>query len=620
MTRLTTLRRLLPPGGNTRNKNKKNKNHQKEESETWWKRTENDNDDDDEEEQQQEEEEDENSSRSRSRSRSSDHDDEQECHPTWNWQTQTHLSCPALHEFNLPLLTQQGALQFLACGGDRCTFQMDIIRMGGSDDDDDDYHHHHDDSTTQQQQVSQLVALKMVKLQSHQFRPTMYDHARRDSLTMEQLTASPYILNLYASCGVAQVLELATGGSLHDLIYRTRWHKWYQEQQQQQQLQQQLQRKTNHRGKESTARHNNNNNNHHDGGDHQDFFWSPNNPHDPNFSLLTALDQLRIAVQVTTAVADLHDQDITHNDLCCHQFVWVNGVYKLNDFHLSYFIYQRQRRQIRRQIQQQQQRPQLRSNNNNNNNHNLDSHDQSNHDNNNNTKFEKCWYHRTIHERYLLAHAPEESYSYETVINNEKADVYVLGNVLYYILTNEWIFERRQQRRVHGPTPHAAATTTHRLLALLRQGVRPSCPTHICANSTNTTTTTTSTTMGTMHPAHYAIWNAISNQLWLDKVEERSSARQVANYLHRELQRLLLTTTTTTMTVTTTTTTMQGNGSQPPQQQPSPQLPHDPLWGVVRVSIPPLPPDWSFRQDPTFELNFDEEEDDEEGEEHEEEQ
>ncbi|KAL7560487.1 hypothetical protein ACA910_020601 [Epithemia clementina (nom. ined.)] len=459
----------------------------------------------------------------------------------------------------------------------------------------------------------------------------MYDHARRDSLTMEQLTASPYILNLYASCGVSQLLELATRGSLHDLIYRTRWHLWYQEQrereqqQKQQQLQlQQLQQqgKNNHQVKEPpTARRHNNN--HDDGGDHQDFFWSPNNPHDPNFSLLTALDQLRIAVQVTTAVADLHDQDITHNDLCCHQFVWVNGVYKLNDFHLSYFIYQRQRRRRQIQQQQQQQRPQLR-NNNNNNNHNLDSHDQSNHDNNNNnnnnnnTKFEKCWHHRTIHERYLLAHAPEESYSYETVINNEKADVYVLGNVLYYILTNEWIFERRQQRRVHGPTPHAAAATTHRLLALLRQGVRPSCPTHICANSTNTTTTNTSTTMVTMHPAHYAIWNAISNQLWLDKVEERSSARQVANYLHRELQRLLLTTTTTTTTtVTTTTTTMQGNGSQP---QPPPQLPHDPLWGVVRVSIPPLPPDWSFRQDPTFELNFDEEDEDEEGDKDEEEQ
>jgi serine/threonine protein kinase len=99
---------------------------------------------------------------------------------------------------------------------------------------------------------------------------------------MERLSSLPFILDMYGNCGVAQLTELSRGGNLHDLIKIARLT-----------------------GSQ----------------------MSPDN-------------KLRIGYQVATAVGDLHSFDggmpsFTHNDLCCHQFVLIDAVYKLNDFHLA---------------------------------------------------------------------------------------------------------------------------------------------------------------------------------------------------------------------------------------------------------------------------------------------
>ena len=88
----------------------------------------------------------------------------------------------------------------------------------------------------------------------------------------------------YANCGVSQLTELAEGGNLHDQMKIARQH-----------------------------------------GDK-----------------MTPDDKLRIGYHVATAVADMHSIDgdepsMSHNDLCCHQFMFLDGVYKLNDFHLASF-------------------------------------------------------------------------------------------------------------------------------------------------------------------------------------------------------------------------------------------------------------------------------------------
>lgn len=111
----------------------------------------------------------------------------------------------------------------------------------------------------------------------------------QDATSLERLTASPYVSNVYGNCAVSQLTEYSSGGNLHDVIKRSRLG-------------------------------------------------------DSNFHDLSPLTKLKIGYQLITAVADLHSFEankvpsLAHNDICCHQFIFVNGIFKLNDFHLSVFI------------------------------------------------------------------------------------------------------------------------------------------------------------------------------------------------------------------------------------------------------------------------------------------
>ena len=191
------------------------------------------------------------------------------------------------------------------------------------------------------------LALKTPKFRKVNADKDKYESSRIDGMAMERLTSSQYVLSTYGYCGLSQVIEYGEGGSIHDLVKRARL----------------------------------------EGRDNMD-----------------PIDKLKVAIQLVTAVADLHgfEKDgkasITHNDLCCHQFILVDGVYKLNDFHLSRFL--KKNRQTN----------------------------------------EVCQNPMTVGRRWRLVHAPEEIT--ERVLDNEKADDYVVGNVMYYVLTKEWIFER----------------------------------------------------------------------------------------------------------------------------------------------------------------------------------
>ena len=104
---------------------------------------------------------------------------------------------------------------------------------------------------------------------------------------MERLTASPYVVDIFTTCGATQVIEYSEGGNLHDLIKIARLA-----------------------GEDK----------------------------------MPSIDKLRICVQVAEAVAAVHSFEkdgipsLSHNDLCCHQFLLVDGVYKLNDFHLAKYM------------------------------------------------------------------------------------------------------------------------------------------------------------------------------------------------------------------------------------------------------------------------------------------
>lgn len=292
----------------------------------------------------------------------------------------------------------------------------------------------------------ETLVLKIPKFYKVDRGERSYAASNTDGLTMERLTKSPYILTTYGYCGLSQLIEYGDGGSIHDLIKRVRMQQ---------------------------------------------------------SDLLDPVQKLKVALQLVSAVADLHTFEddhkasVTHNDLCCHQFVFVDGVYKLNDFHLARFL-ERDRR----------------------------------------TK-ETCEYPASIGRRWHVIHAPEESM--KDTLDTEKADDYTIANVMYYVLTNCWIFEE---------------ISAQEGLRYLQQGKRPPFPDHVRESN---------------DPATQALKWAIQ-MLWTHNVEERPSSRQVADFLLEKLHDI--------------------TGERPSKNRP------------VRVSIPPLPPDWDY-DDSDFDSNFD---------------
>jgi serine/threonine protein kinase len=102
-----------------------------------------------------------------------------------------------------------------------------------------------------------------------------------DAFVMTRLTSSPYVMGIFGYCGLSQLVEYGANGNIHDLVKVTR---------------------------------------------------------ETGEDKLSPLDKLRICVQIAAAVADMHSLDVIHDDLCCHQFILVDGVYKLSDFNSSDFV------------------------------------------------------------------------------------------------------------------------------------------------------------------------------------------------------------------------------------------------------------------------------------------
>lgn len=58
-----------------------------------------------------------------------------------------------------------------------------------------------------------------------------------------------------------------------------------------------------------------------------------------NHIRITPLDRLKIGIHIASGVADLHAVDFTHNDLHEKQFLYKDGVFKLNDFNYARAMY-----------------------------------------------------------------------------------------------------------------------------------------------------------------------------------------------------------------------------------------------------------------------------------------
>jgi len=197
---------------------------------------------------------------------------------------------------------------------------------------------------------------------------------------------------------------------------------------------------------------------------------------------LSPVDKLRVAIHIASSVRDLHetgdDKEIPaffHNDICCHQYLFQNGIFKLNDFN-----YAQPMAFVKKDTTEKENELCLR--------------DSSN---------MGMWKARSFEEHLAKANdARLEPFS------GDKTDVNMMGNLMYTILTDLYLFEQ--------PELLTRSQTTEALVA----GKRSPYPDNI-ENSTD--------------PAHVAVKKAI-DMCWEEKWNKRPSSRIITDYLMGQLQ------------------------------------------------------------------------------------
>eukprot|EP00986_Skeletonema_menzelii_P015400 scaffold11706_cov177-Skeletonema_menzelii.AAC.1 len=190
---------------------------------------------------------------------------------------------------------------------------------------------------------------------------------------------------------------------------------------------------------------------------------------------ISPLDQLKIGIHIASGVADLHAVGFIHNDLHEQQFLYQNGVFKLNDFNYAKPIY-------------------------------VDK-------NTNETctlsdKFNMGLFGRSLEElQYKIDH---EGF---TPVKPDKIDVWMMGNLLFAILTDLQVWDKESRSDEDVKIEQA-----ERLVA----GNRPQIPIHIRDSN---------------EPAHLAMKNAL-DMTWNYNWKERPSARSIADYMTIELMKI----------------------------------------------------------------------------------
>lgn len=200
------------------------------------------------------------------------------------------------------------------------------------------------------------------------------------------MTSSKYVVDIYSYCGNSGIFEYGTGGDIYDLLWP----------------------KSSKSGSLLSLLGNTSSN-------HQS--------KSPFQSKLGYIDKLKIALHVAMAVADIHNVDkegsasIAHADITPSQFIYIDGIFKLNDFNRCRFISW------------------------------------------NYWKNQPCEY--RVRQNPGKFRSPEEYHHHN---QSEKVDVYSMGNVFYTLLTEIWPFDKDKED-----------VAQHKVMA----GDRPEIPEHI---------------------------------------------------------------------------------------------------------------------------------------------
>merc|ERR1712194_218763 len=174
------------------------------------------------------------------------------------WQLDHFPTCNKLHEIDALKITSKN-VKFLAHG-----YFRDVW------------------SYTEYNGVSKAV----FKTLRYNLEVTKRNHERhnRDAMSMERLTKSPNVVNIFGFCGNSGIFEYASKGDMERAI-----------------LEDEGQRR-----------------------------------------LLSKLRMMQLAIQVSSAISDLHTVDkepsIVHADISPGQFILIDGLYKLNDFNRCRYL------------------------------------------------------------------------------------------------------------------------------------------------------------------------------------------------------------------------------------------------------------------------------------------
>jgi hypothetical protein len=127
-------------------------------------------------------------------------DPDQECIPMADWQTTFHPSCNSVHEMDMPYLLTKEAYSLVSEKGfwrNAWKVDMNVAENGMSP-------------------VSNIV----IKSLKYIHKPTFetFELNRVDGVSMEQLTHSRYITDIYGYCGTTSLQEFAGAGNLGDFL------------------------------------------------------------------------------------------------------------------------------------------------------------------------------------------------------------------------------------------------------------------------------------------------------------------------------------------------------------------------------------------------------------------
>lgn len=187
-----------------------------------------------------------------------------ECEPQYSWQASHNPSCNAVHELDLARFY------------DNDRQRVRLINNG-----------HWRDVWLIQDGAGIDRVIKTLRY-GHLVTERNIDRNRRDAVSLERLSSSPHVVDVYGYCSISGVFEYSDGGDITEAI------------------------------------------------------WSNGDGNQPRD--LSSLDKLRIATQAIMGLADAHTTDdpnqsaIAHADIGLTQYIMIDGRYKLNDFNRARFL------------------------------------------------------------------------------------------------------------------------------------------------------------------------------------------------------------------------------------------------------------------------------------------